>query len=172
MGHGGASALGRQCVAEVPSVEAPAVGSADLKHSRVMERISYSQCPRSQCPRSQFPMTAGATTLVTSRAGSPLRIDPTGNRAALTHRNALPMADTLLKSGNPSCAGVLPNAQCPIPNAHVPNYQLPITNYQLPFSPLPLNISNALVSNSVITAGSFSYQIRISFNASSVLSEE
>jgi hypothetical protein len=36
MGHGGASALGRQCVAYFPPVVAPAVGSADLKHSRVM----------------------------------------------------------------------------------------------------------------------------------------
>ncbi|MBW4569801.1 MAG: hypothetical protein KME31_17770 [Tolypothrix carrinoi HA7290-LM1] len=70
--------------------------------------------------RTASPMTAGATTFVTSRAGSPLRIDPTGNRAALTHRNALP----------PPCP--IPHAPFPIP--HSP---LPIPHYPLPIAPFP-----------------------------------
>ncbi|MBW4567087.1 MAG: hypothetical protein KME31_03400 [Tolypothrix carrinoi HA7290-LM1] len=36
-------------------------------------------------------------------------------------KTALPMADTLLKSGNPSCAGVLPNAQCPRSQLPIPH---------------------------------------------------
>ncbi|MBW4568658.1 MAG: hypothetical protein KME31_11715 [Tolypothrix carrinoi HA7290-LM1] len=67
-------------------------------------------------PHAQCPMTAGATTFVTSRAGSPLRIDPTDNRArGLTATHCLPHAPCPMTAGATTrgtrATHCLPNAQ-------------------------------------------------------------
>ncbi|NEU76920.1 hypothetical protein PI95_031595 [Hassallia byssoidea VB512170] len=63
IGHGGASALGRQCGLGDHLRGASAVGAADSHASGVMERISYSQCPlpnaqfAHECPITDYPLS-------------------------------------------------------------------------------------------------------------------